>query len=240
MKLLGFENMRNITLGTTYYNNPSFLIAFVDHHLDFVDELIIVDDGSPNPASEVIKQHPKIKLYRVTKDYGFNSHGCRNLIMKESANEWVVLLDLDRKFLDPTEAFDVIKNKKLKNSVMYKFVAYNKWTKDALSSIHISVNDFLIHREHFFSAGGYDEELIGVRNGDRQYFVQLEHFGTEQLLPSVEIQLTRRPSLQLKNKKGLSSKDRGMSMAMHNLLQKRMAVPEPNKPILTFAWERVF
>lgn len=230
---------RQITLGTTYYNNPHYLLKFIDHNLPHVDELIIVDDGSPVPASNYIKPSVKLKLYRVTQDYGFNSHGCRNLIMKESSNDWVTMIDIDRQFEDPEFAFSLFKNKRLQNNVLYRFEAYI----NSYSTIHRSVNDFLINRNHFFSAGGYDEELIGCRDGDRQYFQQLLNFGSEQLIHGVILELMRPSSITIKSN-GLpqvSSHDkRVIPEHIKNLIRRRIVSPDPNKPILTFDWERVF
>ena len=110
-----------ITIGTTYYNNPELLGLFIKTHIDHFDEIIIVDDGSPDPAENHIKNKEKIKLYRVPIDYGFNSHGCRNLIMKETTTDWTVLMDTDRVFIDPSFAVDIIRNKKLNPKILYFF-----------------------------------------------------------------------------------------------------------------------
>lgn len=221
-----------ITIGTTYYNNPGLLKRFIERNISFVDELIIVDDGSSLPASDYIDKSEKIKLYRVTKDYGFNSHGCRNLIMTQSTNDWVILIDIDREFSDPAMSYNIIKTSKLKRSTLYRFIAHSNNT-----GAHHSVNDYLIHRSHFFSAGGYDEELIGERWGDREYFEQLKHYGTEKTLYGVDLNLLRSPSVHLKIN---SPNDKRTSAKNVELVQSRILNPDPNKPILTFDWELVF
>lgn len=233
--------MKNLTLGTTYYNSPDELILFIEKHIDYVDELIIVDDGSKiYPATTVLKPSKKIRLYRVKEDYGFNSHGCRNLIMKETSNDWNILLDVDRTIIDPEECIRYIKTRTLNENTLYRFMAAVEGR--VKESIHESVNDYLIHRNHFFSAGGYDEELIGIRDGDRQYFAQLSHFGKEYLLHSVHIRLTRRPSKLTDKNFVITSKNDKTSLD-HKILEivnKRIVKPDPNKPILTFDWEKVF
>lgn len=232
---------RQITLGTTYYNNPDLLANFIQRNLPHVDELIVVDDGSMLPASDYIEPHDKIKLYRVTKDYGFNSHGCRNLIMRESTNDWVVMIDVDRQFDDPEFAFDTFKTKPVQPNTLYRFEAYHN--KD-YSDLHVSVNDFLIHRNHFFSAGGYDEELIGVRAGDRHYFEQLLHFGYERTIRGILMRLMRGASVNIRSKQlapATSPNDiLTIDVKKVDIVRRRMKQPEPNKPILTFDWVRVF
>lgn len=230
-----------ITLGTTYYNNPELLQTFVERNLPYVDELIVVDDGSPRyPITDFLQPSDKIRLFRVTKDYGFNSHGCRNLIMKQATNDWVILIDIDRAFTEPEIAYNIIKTAVLKENTLYRFTAFgNPDGTDA----HQSVNDFLIHKNHFFKAGGYDEELIGIRTGDRSFFEQLGHFGKEKILHGINLQLMRRSSVKQKqvdkDSVWCSPNDKPLSSPLIKLLQKRAKNPEPNKPILTFNWEEL-
>jgi glycosyltransferase involved in cell wall biosynthesis len=225
-----------ITLGTTYYNCPKLLAKFIEHHLDHFDELIIVDDGSNIPAKNYIEKNDKIKLYRVPIDYGFNSHGCRNLIMKETSNDWTVLLDVDRLFIDSKFATDVIKTKKLREDTLYLFEMFSDYTKK--ETCHQSVNDFLVHKNHFWKAGGYDEELIGIRNGDRQYRRQLLNFGHEKLIHGIQVEFTRKPSMLLNF---VSPNDKlSFDRKLSNLIYNRIVTPEPNKKTLTFEWYREF
>lgn len=224
-----------ISIGTTYYNNPEHLNLFIKTHIDYFDEMIIVDDGSTNQAINHIKNKDKIKLYRVPVDYGFNSHGCRNLIMKETVNNWVVLMDVDRIFIDPAFAIETIKNKNLNVSTLYLFEMFANH-KDILT-LHPSVNDFLINKHHFWKAGGYDEELLGVRAGDREYREQLQHFGDEKILYGVQARFTRMPSVNLNI---TSPNDVKLTHEMMRIIDQRIQKPEPDKKTLTFKWERLF
>lgn len=224
-----------LTLGTTYYNCPELLIKFIDHHIDYFDELIIVDDGSNIPAENYIQKNNKIKLYRVPIDYGFNSHGCRNLIMKETSNDWVVLFDVDRLIVDPKFATQTIKSKKLNTNTLYLFEMFSNY-KD-FDTVHISVNDFLVHKEHFWNAGGYDEEFIGMRVGDREYREQLKNYGNEKILYGIQAMFTRKPSLKLNI---TSPNDKKIDRKVYNKIVRRSKFPEPNKSTLTFEWHRVF
>ena len=221
-----------LTLGSTYYNNPENLLDFVKLHQDFVDEIIIVDDGSPEEITRYIYPSSKIRIFRVKKDYEFNSHGCRNLIMSKTKHDWVVLMDLDRKFIWPEDAFKSIRSTNLKPDTLYRFSCHSGY-----DDTHISVNDFLIHKNHFFSAGGYDEENIGQRWGDREFFQQLKHFGKERVLSGVDLIFTRKSSSFLNI---CSINDIPANNKNHiKLIRQRIKKPDPNKPILTFEWEEI-
>lgn len=228
--------MNKFTLGTTYYNNKEYLERFIARNIEFVDQLIVVDDGSQHTPCDFLKPNSKISLYRVTKDYGFNSHGCRNLIAKEAINDNIILMDVDREFCYPKEAYDRLKSLKIKPNTVYKFLCF--WLKENKHP-HISVNDFLITKNHFFSVGGYDEEIIGQRWGDREFLQQLQHFGTEKILYDVLMINTRKSSSSLKGE-SLSPNDKIARPKHMRIVDNRIKTPEPNKPILTFEWERVF
>jgi glycosyltransferase involved in cell wall biosynthesis len=227
--------MQKITLGTTYYNCPELLSKFVKTNIDFVDELIVVDDGSPQPIQNVPTTSNKLKLYRVKKDIGFNSHGCRNLIMKESSNDWVVMIDIDRCFQEPEYAFSAIKNKKLIIKVRYLFMVHTPvWGEN----MHSSVNDYLIHRSHFFDAGGYDEEIVGQRWGDREFFKQLlATSGKEITMHDINLKHTRPSTASLSSKYNLLSSSNPASH--QELIQQRIECPDKHKPILQFEWDRL-
>lgn len=233
------DNINKISLGTTYYNNPELIVPFIKKHLEYVDELLIVDDGSdePNHIYNFVSPSEKIKLFRVTKDYGFNSHGCRNLIMTKASNEFVILLDSDREFVNPQQIED-LKRKRLSLSTLYHFTVI---ANSLVKHNHVSVNDYLISKNFFFSAGGYDEEWIGLRNGDRQYFQQLMHFGKKEHLADIFIQFTRVSTLRISDNAEIKSPNDTNKIDPKKIetVYRRIKYPEPNKKILTFDWEEI-
>lgn len=225
-----------LTLGTTYYNNPNYLLKFVERNLKYVDQLIVVDDGSQLPIDNYLSPSNKIRIFKVTKDYGFNSHGCRNLIMQNSSSKWNILMDVDREFIFPDIAYSEIRSYKLKPNNVYHFMAHAN-----MSESHVSVNDFLVDRDLFFKAGGYDEELIGYRTGDREFHKQMYKLGGKKVLYAVDMLLTRKSSVSLNKKhKAKSPLDKNsVPMEIKNLVTDRMLNPSNDKQILTFDWIEV-
>lgn len=223
-----------ITLGTTYFNNYEDIQRFIEMHLDYVDELIIVDDGSHvYPLRDYVTPTEKIKLYEVTENIGFNSHGCRNLIMTVASNDWVLLMDSDRCFVNPSD-IETIKNKKLKKNVRYEFMN---------DGGVVSCNDFVIHRDHFFSVGGYDEEAAGYRYGDRYFFMQLLNFGEEQLIHRLIIRYEDRGSTYLQKDERLrdlyGAGPLKVPVSIARIIWSRVFSPTNTKPILQFPWRQI-
>jgi hypothetical protein len=227
-------SIRKITLGTTYYNCPDLLNDFVKTNLPYVDELIIVDDGSVEPASNYLRPDDKLKLFVVNNDLGFNSHGCRNLIVDQATNDWIVLIDIDRQFKDPEYTFNSLQLKKLYKDVRYLFVVHAPvWEK----GMHYSVNDYLIHKDLFARAGGYDEEIVGQRWGDREFFKQLLSAGGKEIvLSDIDLVHMRPSTLKLNDKKLISSCN---EVTHRELINERIKIPDPNKPTLQFRWYQV-
>lgn len=227
-----------ITVGTTYYENPEFIDLFISNHIDYVDEMIIVDDGSSlYPLTDHVVNHSKIKLYRVTKDYGFNSHGCRNLIMQESSNDWILLIDIDRTIVNADYAYESIKRRTLNPNTFYTFLVVDDKTPEYKP--HYTVNDFLINKQLIAKVGGYDEEYIGMRCGDRDFYKQLISVGSWKFMNDVHVRLERLASVCktdiIKSPKDIQPVD---IKDIKEIVYQRIVKPDPNKPILTFDWER--
>lgn len=230
------SSSRKITLGTTYYNCPDLLQEFVYNNLPHVDELIVVDDGSTIDAKSFLKPAPNLKLLEVKADIGFNSHGCRNLIVHQSSNDWIVLLDVDRALLRPKTAFHKFKNMHLNNSYRYLFMAH---LEKKGQNVHASVNDYLINKGLFLSVGGYDEEIVGQRWGDREFFMQLRAAGgKEKLLYDIDMILIRSGTSSLLSNDNIISSNHEHTHL--KLISDRMITPDPHKPTLQFEWYQVF
>lgn len=162
-----------ISCNITYYNDPKWLLwwyqTFKQFYLDRIDiQLNIADDGSQvYPAEDFFDQFvpsPNMRLFRVKEDIGFNSHGARNLLMKQTQTEWNMLSDIDREY--PMQTLkSIIKAEQegtLKRGEYYNY-SHEKHGDP-------SCNEYLVSKTDFWKSGGYDEEFVNIHWGDRIFF----------------------------------------------------------------------
>lgn len=167
--------MNNLTIIHTYYNEESFLETQIERWNVYNTpvNVILIDDGSQKiPAIDVIKRN-KIKdninfsLYRVTKDIGFNSHGCRNLGARLAATDWLVFLDIDYT-IQPSDLARLQKEP-LDSDTWYEMNARFKGRGDP----YMALNQFIIPKKLFLDHGGYDESFVPFHYGDRDLLNRL-------------------------------------------------------------------
>jgi hypothetical protein len=249
-----------ITANITYYNEPHMLEwwyrTFTLLNKEGFDlRLNIADDGSQRqPAIDFFKKHPQqpfIRLFRVKEDIGFNSHGCRNLLMKQTETDWNILSDIDRHYTDDT-LIDILESEDKDPNVHYSFFALKTRTS--------TLNEYVIHKDAFWKSGGYDEEFVNIHWGDRIFFDtslfpvcprvirkrwECEYVRGARNLLSGDNATTQYPDdhtlITPKYPPGhpwASNKNR---QEMINFIRTRNADPEQrlNKPVINFKWERL-
>ena len=159
-----------ITLVMPYYNNPTMLAEHIRVWSKYTDKdsfkVIIVDDGSQEPAADVFKQYGtplNTELYRITVDIPWNQDGARNLGMTH-AGGWCLLSDMDH-------VLDYANAQKLMAMPKDDRAAYipRRLFTDAVEHKSRGVNIFAMHRNQFWSIGGYDESLRGWYGTDRYF-----------------------------------------------------------------------
>ena len=164
-----------LTIGYTYYEDPDLLQEQIELWKLYPSlvEIIVVDDGSSVfPAENFLKDLkilPTLKLFKVNENLGFNSHGCRNLIATVASSDYILFLDLDC-HLNPNDVGYLRTVSYNKNS-LYKLASFSKKTGSFNEEGHVNV--FIVNKEKYWEAGGYDESFTGYHYGDREFMNRL-------------------------------------------------------------------
>jgi glycosyltransferase involved in cell wall biosynthesis len=167
--------MNQFTVIHTYYNERSLLETQLERWNVYNTpiKIILIDDGSQEvPAEEVLRgvslsDNIDFSLYRVTKDIGFNSHGCRNLGARLANTEWLIFLDIDYT-IQPTHLIK-LQQESLDNNCWYEMNAKYKGHGDP----YVALNQFIIPRKLYLQSEGYDESFVPFHTGDREFLGRL-------------------------------------------------------------------
>lgn len=145
-------------------------------------EWVLVDDCSPEPAEEVIRDTAQkdtlkhIRLFEILDDIPWNQHGARNLGAQVATSDWLQMQDMDRMVLaaDQKMVVEYIQSGKMSPNHHYKARGYNMKYAIAWSEDKPIVNQFWCTREAYWDCGGYDEDYCGVYGGDGPLLRALE------------------------------------------------------------------
>jgi glycosyl transferase family 2 len=158
-----------VTFIHPYYRNPRFLGVQISWWSTFPEWLrahltaIIVDDGSPEPASEVLRnvRHPfPIRLFRIQEDRRWNWLAARNIGFRHAPEGWCLVTDIDH-VIPQTTANAVVYGEHDPN-VIYGF------SRREYTGVMVPPhpNSWLMTRKMFWRVGGYDEALSGYYGTD--------------------------------------------------------------------------
>lgn len=177
--------MTALTLIMPYYMNPEMLAL---HYRTWVEwnerersqiEIVIVDDGSPQPAADVPRPDglPKLSIYRVLEDRPWHQHAARNLGAHVAEGPWLLLTDMDHVLtreaasalikrlprLDPETAYFL---NRLESTTLKPTLGKNKERKP-------HPNSFVMTKDLYWMVGGYDEDYCGIYGTDGLFKTRL-------------------------------------------------------------------
>lgn len=194
-------SLDEVTLVVPYYRNPCML----ERHLEEWDlypagvRILVVDDGSPEPAKPIIQANAspallqQIELYRILVDIPWNREEARNLGATQAKTEWLVHVDIDH--LLPRESAQRLLAYSPDPKRWYRFPRWRKGkadetrNKDALDrdvefgEIHPHVDSYLLRKAMYWQAGGYDLAFSGCLGGGSDFLKRLQAVAEPRLLP---------------------------------------------------------
>lgn len=169
VKVSRAETPKSVTFIYPFFENSQFLARQLEHWRHYPPEVcahlsaIVVDDCSPDPASDVIRGQLRpfpLRLFRIEKKARWNWIAARNIGAHHASDGWLLLTDMDH-MVPATTAYAAVYGKH-DPGVIYGF-SRNESTGQRLTP---HPNSWLMTRSMFWKAGGYDEAFSGYYGTD--------------------------------------------------------------------------
>lgn len=224
--------MADLTLITHVYNAQGPIDRQLAHWKTLSPALrerlafLVIDDHSDTPL-QLDRGGLDLRLVRVDDDIDWNMPGCRNLAATLCDTPWMLFFDVDNVLDEAGLARIVTALPRLDRDRLHVF----RRTENGVD-VEPHINSFLITRQGFWRAGGYDEDFSGHYGFEDVLFRMMwrKHVGREVLLTDIAFeQIAFRTS-------GL---DRDLSRNQA-LIARRAAsgLPKPRN-MLRFGWHEV-
>lgn len=171
-----------ITLVYPFYQCHRFFLKHLATWRDYPPQLkahvsaIVVDDGSPQPATLPHDRPFPMRLFRIGVDLPWNWLAARNIGANYAPDGWMVLTDMDH--VVPSQTLHALIYGQHDPSVIYAF-SRREHTGQVVTPHSAS---FFIHRSLFWTIGGYDEELSGRYGTDGEFRRRASSFAPFQVL----------------------------------------------------------
>lgn len=247
-----------ITIIVPYYRNPKMLKVQLENWATLPSpyRFVVIDDGSPEPALEVIESMSesvlqslgdRLRLYRIGLDIPWNRGGARNLGTQVAETEWIIHVDIDH--ILPHKAARHLLTVPTNPRHWYRFTRYRVGRADdtrkkdkipdnqEFGQIHPHVDSYLITKALYWQNGGYDEDYSGCLGGGTPFLQALEKITPPQMLPpDVFLHVYTRSMVS-------DSSDWALSRDTTEFRRRKQAKQltrntKPKNPI-RFPWERV-
>src|SRR5690606_29212893 len=193
-----------LTIVATYYRQPKMLAKQLETWASYGGDVlsrikfIVVDDGSPEPARDVVKDASpavlgRLELYRIRQDIPWNYHGARNLGCHVAPDGWILRLDLDHVL--PKDSAERLLGFEPDESRWYVFPRWRVGKADEtrrkdkipedqeFGQIHPHIDSMLITRDLYWRVGGYDEDYAGSLGGATVFLERLGTKATRTVMP---------------------------------------------------------
>lgn len=167
-----------ISLVMPFYLNSRMLALQYQGWSEWPEDLktwfrvILVDDGSPEPAAVVERPDglPEVQIYRVLEDRPWHQHAARNLGAHIADDGWMLMTDMDHVLTAEAAQALVKRIDRLDEDMVYTLHRVEADTglptlgRDGKPKPH--PNSFVLTRDLYWRIGGYDEDYCGVYGTD--------------------------------------------------------------------------
>lgn len=238
------KQKNKITIVMAYYENGGMLDRHLFEWQTYSDEVkdrfkaVIVDDGSSkDPAFNHLDQNAlpiSISLFRILKDIPWNQNGARNLGMSVS-DGWCLITDMDH--LLTADQAAILCRKKLRADCFYVPLRRRAITMEPYKR---HPNSYLLTKELYWLAGGYDESYAGYYGTDSTLRRRLAGKGKRIESDDWALTLFGREVIPDASTTAYGRKDSPYHISNNPELNARKALNPKPIPPLNFPWERVF
>jgi glycosyltransferase involved in cell wall biosynthesis len=253
--------MPRLSIVIPYYRNPRMLFRqmliwrdeWAAAHKSNL-EVVIVDDGSPEPAADVphVDSLPPLSIYRILVDRPWHQHAARNLGALVAKGEWIFFTDMDH-VIPPDTLSKLLRLEDPAAAYTFGRVdapSTEPWKADHAStmaptvrddgSLKPHVNSYAMTRAMFWQVGGYDEDYCGIYGTDQLFRTRLYELAEHKHLPCYPLVRVSRDVIPDASTRDVARKEPG-----RNNLKKAVARAKAQSgragevTVLNFPWEKV-
>jgi hypothetical protein len=172
---------KQVTLVVPYYQSAKFLEtqAAVWRTYPYSVSIVVVDDGSPEPAKLPSGLDGTARLFRIDQDVPWNWLAARNIGAHHAQDGWLLLTDMDH--VVPVETMCAALHGQHDPTVVYGFSR----REHTGAPIQPHSASFLMTRQMFWAIGGYDEALSGHYGTDGVYRKEIRKHAPMRILSDV-------------------------------------------------------
>jgi hypothetical protein len=165
--------MTPFTLCMAYYDNLRMWEMQIERISRLPDDLrgalkvIICDDGSPRWPAVPGPIGCALKIYRIDVDVPWNQDAARNICVRHSDTQWLLLTDMDH--IVPYMTWDRLMRGKLDKAYCYKLQRTTLEPDWRETPYKPHPNTWVCTRRAYDEAGGYDERFAGHYGTDADF-----------------------------------------------------------------------
>lgn len=189
-----------LTFVYTYYLNAGMLAVHYRAWSNYPESMksqiavIVVDDASPTGRAEDVPRPdglPDLRIFRVLEDVPWHQDAARNLGVSKADTDWILITDMDQ-LVSATACAGLLRTIEA-DTTNDRTNAYIPARLNApeMTPYKPHCNSYLLKRETYWRAGGYDEDLCGCYGTDGDFRRRLRQVAD--LQPLERVPLIRHP-----------------------------------------------